>query len=135
MYKIKCTGDMANGVPGHWCVNYQWINIYSRLSNPRIVEPSDKRTLGLSMHYHSDTCLSAVTFTKFNLNYLLYSLSHCLIRHSLAGEWYNTAPVLVLILSWSWNLGLVLVWLSGLGLGLMIWFWSCFHHCNEHTYI
>ena len=27
----------------HWCVNYQWINIYSGLANRRIIEPSDKR--------------------------------------------------------------------------------------------
>ena len=32
---------MANGLPCHWCINYQWNNIYSGLSNPRINEPSD----------------------------------------------------------------------------------------------
>jgi len=37
MNKMKCAVDMANGLPCHWCVNYQWINIYSGLSNPRII--------------------------------------------------------------------------------------------------
>jgi len=49
MNKIKCTVDMASGLPCHWWpVNFQWI---IGLSNPRIIEPSDKRTLGLSKHY------------------------------------------------------------------------------------
>jgi len=38
MNNMKCTVDMANGLPCHWCVNYQWINIYSGLSNPRIID-------------------------------------------------------------------------------------------------
>jgi len=49
MNTVKGTVDVANGLPCHWCVNYQWI--YSRLLNPRIIEPSNKRTFGLSIHF------------------------------------------------------------------------------------
>jgi len=43
MNKIKCTVDMANGLPCHWCVNYHYTS--------ELIFIVDYRTLGLSIHY------------------------------------------------------------------------------------